>query len=53
MGVDRTIYLARKIDPSVTKAEVKRVVRRCERCQSIDPVPVTHRKGKIGLLEIG
>ena len=49
MGVDKTLYLARKIDPSVTKADVKEVVRCCERCQSIDPAPVMHKKGEIGI----
>ena len=49
MGVDKTLYLARKIDPSVTKADVKEVVRCCERCQSIDPAPVMHKKGEIAI----
>eukprot|EP00794_Sanderia_malayensis_P013419 gene13419-14795_t len=48
MGIEKTLYLARKIDPSVTKTEVKEVVKCCERCQSIDPAPVTHNKGEIG-----
>ena len=47
MGVEKTLYLARKIDPSVTKAEVQEVVKCCERCQSIDPAPVMHKKGEI------
>ena len=49
MGVDRTLHIARKIDPMITKAEVKKVVKRCERCQTIDPAPVTHSKGEIGI----
>ena len=49
MGVDRTLYIARKIDPMITKVEVKKVVNRCERCQTIDPAPVTHSKGEIGI----
>ena len=32
MGVDRTLHIAIKIDPMITKAEVKKVVKRCERC---------------------
>ena len=33
----------------ITKAEVKKAVNRCERCQTIDPAPVTHSKGEIGI----
>ena len=43
MGVDRTLDITRKIDPMITKAEVKKVVKRCERRQTIDHV--THSKG--------
>ena len=53
VGVDRTLYLARKIDPSVTKVGVQKVVKCCERCQSIDPAPAVHKRGKLGSLEIG
>ena len=49
VGVDRTLFLARKVDPSVTRDAVQRVVRGCERCQSIDPAPVVHAKGEIGV----
>ena len=49
MCVEKTLYLARKPDPSVTKVEVKEVVKSCERCQSIDPAPVMHKKGEIGI----
>ena len=49
MGIDRTLHITRKIDPMITKAEVKKVVKRCGRCQTIDPAPVTHSKGEIGI----
>ena len=49
MGVDRTLYVTRKIDPTITKAEVKKVVKHCERCQTIDPAPVMHSKGETGI----
>ena len=49
MGVEKTFLLARKLDQSVTKAEVKEVVK-CERCQSIDSAPVMHKKGEIGIV---
>lgn len=49
MGVERTLYLARKLDPSVTKGAVKKVVGGCARCQSIDPAPVTHCPGELSV----
>ena len=49
MGVDRSLYLARKADPSVTREAVKAVVRSCHRCQSIDPAPVTHSPGQLSV----
>ena len=47
MGVDRTLYLARKINPAVSREAVRRVVGSCDRCQSIDPAPSVHEAGKI------
>ena len=51
VGVDRTLFLARKIDPRVTRGSVRRVVQGCEVCQSIDPAPVMHSRGEIGVGE--
>ena len=51
MGVDRTLFLARRIDPSVDREAVKRVVRQCVQCQSIDPAPVTHQGGGLGVAD--
>lgn len=47
LGVDRTHYIARKLDPSVTRKAVKRVVGSCQRCQMICPSPVRHEPGKL------
>ena len=47
LGVDRTLFLAKKVDPSVSREQVKKVVRRCEECQSIDPAPVRHDAGEL------
>ena len=47
MGVDRTLFLARKVDPIVTREAVRRMVSGCERCQSIDPAPIVHERGEI------
>lgn len=49
MGIDRTLYVARKVDPGVTRDKVKQVVRHCERCQSIDPAPIVHEVGEISV----
>ena len=49
MGVDRSLYLARKVDPSATREDVKAVVKSCERCQRIDPAPITHKPGKLSV----
>ena len=51
LGVERTLYLAQKLDPSVTRADVKSVVKNCEKCQRIDPAPVTHVVGELGVDE--
>lgn len=51
VGVDRTLFLARKIDPTITRRAVQQVVRGCERCQMIDPAPVVHHRGELGVRE--
>jgi transposase InsO family protein/ribonuclease HI len=48
-GVDRSLYLARLIEPRVTREEVADVVRSCEQCQSIDPAPIQHEPGIISV----
>ena len=47
LGVDHSLYLARKVDPVVTRQSVQRVVKGCERCQRIDPAPAVHEGGEI------
>lgn len=51
MGVERTLFVARKVDPTVSRDEVRQVVRHCSRCQSIDPAPVVHEAGTIRVKE--
>ncbi|KAK3889084.1 hypothetical protein Pcinc_006959 [Petrolisthes cinctipes] len=46
MGVDRTLFVARKVDPAITREKVRQVVRQCDRCQSIDPCPERARVRK-------
>ena len=48
-GVERSLFLARKLVPSVTREEIKRVVRECQRCQSINPAPVCHESGELSV----
>ena len=48
-GVKRTLYFERIIDPTVSKELVRSVVRNCEACQLIDPVPVHWEKGDLSV----
>lgn len=52
MGVERTWYLAKKIDSTVDKETVKKVVRQCPQCQSIDPAPTKHNPGDLGVKKV-
>ena len=36
MGVERMLYLVRKVDPHIKREEVQKEVKNCVRCQSID-----------------
>lgn len=49
MGVDRTLFVARKVDPTVAREKVRHVVRECDRCQAIDPAPMVHEPGRINV----
>ena len=51
MGVDRSLYVARLVDPSVAGDSVRKIVRSCQKCQSIDPAPVTHNPGELNASE--
>ena len=50
-GVDRTLYLARLVDPSVARRDVKKCVQSCQRCRSIDPAPARHEAGSLSVNE--
>ena len=39
------------MSPEVSKAVVREVVRECEECQSIDPVPVSWKAGRLDVCE--
>ena len=51
LGVEVSIYLARKVDPTVSKDSMKKVVRECLRCQMIDPAPSRHMEGTLGVTQ--
>ena len=46
-GVKRRLYFARRIDPSVSREEVRQVVEKCIACQLIDSSLINWPKGKI------
>ena len=48
-GIRRTLYFAKQVNPAVSKADVRIVVRGCEACQSIDPAPVQWQKGALNV----
>ncbi|KFD52624.1 hypothetical protein M513_06471 [Trichuris suis] len=48
-GMRRTLYFARRRNPTISKRSVRQVISTCNVCQSIDPAPV---KWKHGHLEV-
>ena len=48
-GVERTLYLARQVDPRTTRKAVEMVVAACRECKSIDPAPVRWNRGELGV----
>ena len=49
MGVEQTLYLARKLNPDVSSESVKKIVRSCLRCQCIDPALITDTCGELSV----
>lgn len=49
VGVDRTLFVARRVDPTVTREKVRQVVRECDRYKVIDPAPMVHEPGRISV----
>ncbi|CDW58669.1 hypothetical protein TTRE_0000699301 [Trichuris trichiura] len=50
-GVRRTLYFAKRYDPTLTKRAVSRVVSECNICQSIDPAPAKWHRGTLDVKE--
>ena len=46
-GVRRTLYFIRQVDPTVSKASVRTVVRNCKKYQSTDPPPTRWPRRKL------
>ncbi|XP_076043782.1 uncharacterized protein LOC143026883 [Oratosquilla oratoria] len=51
LGVDRSLFLARKVDPNISREEVRRAMRACVRCPSIDPTSKPHAAGELNVIE--
>ena len=49
LGVKRTLYFARILDPMMSKKIIELVVRACEAWQSIDLAPVSCKKGDLSM----
>jgi transposase InsO family protein len=49
LGVDRTLFLARKVDANVSSKAVEEVVAACGQCRSIDPAPIRWETGNLGV----
>ena len=47
LGVDRTLFLARKVIPNINREKIRQIVRTCDRWQSIDSAPSVHEAGDI------
>ena len=51
-GTDRTLHLARLVDPGVSREEVEQCVRACSQCLSVDPAPVRHVPGQLDVEKV-
>ena len=50
-GIKRTHYFVKLVSPEVSKEAVRKVVRECEECQSIDLAPVSWKAGRLDICE--
>jgi transposase InsO family protein len=51
-GVERTLYLVRKILGDVEEAVVRSVVGACEMCRRVDPAPIRWNEGRLSVDEV-
>ncbi|CDW58181.1 hypothetical protein TTRE_0000648601 [Trichuris trichiura] len=50
-GVRRTVYFARRVQPTVSKRLLGQVVTDCEICQKVDSAPVKWKRGTLAVQE--
>ncbi|KRY06917.1 Pol polyprotein, partial [Trichinella patagoniensis] len=51
-GIRRTLYFARRTDPTVSKRQVRQVISGCEPCKSLDPAPGKWKRGSLDVEEV-
>ncbi|OUC49314.1 integrase core domain protein, partial [Trichinella nativa] len=51
-GIRRTLYFARRTDPTVSKRQVRQVISVCEPCKSLDPAPGKWKRGSLEVAEV-
>ena len=51
-GIERSLYFAKRLVPSVSRDEVEKAVRKCQICSSIDPAPIKWEKGTLEVDEV-
>ncbi|KRY27734.1 Pol polyprotein, partial [Trichinella spiralis] len=51
-GIRRTLYFARRTDPTVSKRQVRQVISGCEPCKSLDPAPGKWKRGSLEVEEV-
>lgn len=51
-GVRRTLYFARRVNPAVTRGQVRSITTTCQECLSIDPAPAKWHTGDLSVIGI-
>ena len=51
-GVRRTWYFVKRREPGVSCRQVRKVVKECDVCKSIDPAPVQWTRGSLGVARV-
>ena len=49
LGVERSLYLARMVEPSVKREDIESAVRSCRECNTFDPAPAKHEPGVLSV----
>ena len=51
LGVERSLYLTRMVDPSVKRKDIESAVRGCRECNTFDPAPAKHEPGMLSVTQ--